>query len=306
MRYVITGATSFVGIELTERLLADGHSVVAVCRAGSSGIPSLPQGVDVVCSDMEEYEILNQKIPSADVFVNLAWKGTGHDGRNVVDIQKENVAFSLAAMGAAKRMGCGVFVEAGSQAEYGSTLAPQREDMECNPFSEYGKAKLAMKNEAFRQSEQLGIRYVHLRIFSLFGENDHPWTLVMSALDKMMRNEDVDLSPCSQNWNFLYIKDAVNQIAGICNHAFSDESFVHEVFNIASDDTRVLKDFVEEMKVISHSQSTLNYGAMIPQNLVSLQPLMDKTCGVCGKLADYSFSDVIQLILSKKQTTNEI
>lgn len=300
MKFVITGATSFIGLELTEYLLSNGHSVIAVCRPKSKGLSSIPNGVEIVTSEMAYYGNLHNDIEQADVFINLAWGGTGHDGRNVIDVQKENIAYTKAAFFAAEKMGCKLFLEAGSQAEYGSTTEPQSEDSQCNPFSEYGKAKLQVKEELFKLSEQMDMKYIHLRIFSMFGENDHPWTLVMSAVDKMLRNEKVDLSPCTQNWNFIYIKDAVRIITTLCEKAVENPDFKHEVYNIASEDIRVLKDFVVRMKEIANSTSELNFGAMIPANLVSLQPDMNKTKNVVGQISNYTYDDVIKIIVGTK------
>lgn len=300
MKFVITGATSFIGLELIDLLLQCGHEVVAVCRPQSMGIPKIPYGVQIVFAEMSEYGNLPKLIPNANVFINLAWGGTGHGGRNVIDVQKENIACSTSAIFAADKMGCSAFLEAGSQAEYGSTSDSQQEDGICMPFSEYGKAKLEVKRIGFELAEKLGIKYIHLRIFSMFGENDHPWTLVMSSLDKMLANEQVDLSPCTQNWNFVYVKDAVQMILALCSYAFYDSSFKHEVYNIASLDTRPLKCFVEEMKQIVKSESILNYGANIPANFVSLQPDMTKTLKASSFDKFHSFGEVIKLIINKK------
>lgn len=305
MKFVITGATSFIGLELIDYLLAHNHSVVAVCRQDSKGLSFIPHGVEIVASKMCDYGRLCNAIPKADVFVNLAWGGTGHDGRNVVDIQNENITYTIAAMHAADKMECKVFVEAGSQAEYGATTEPQTEDSNCNPFSEYGKAKLKVKQELFNLSEQLDIKYIHLRIFSLFGEKDHPWTLIMSAVDKMLKNEQLDLSPCTQNWNFLYVKDAVRMITILCENAVDNISFKHEVYNIASDDTRQLKEFVERIKFLTGSSSILNYGANIPYNYVSLQPNMRKTIDAIGFTEFHNFDDVICRIVKLNRYKND-
>lgn len=305
MKFVITGATSFIGLELIDYLLAHNHSVVAVCRQDSKGLSFIPHEVKIVVSKMCDYGRLCDAIPKADVFVNLAWGGTGHDGRNVVDIQNENITYTIAAMHAAGKMGCKVFVEAGSQAEYGATTEPQTEDSNCNPFSEYGKAKLKVKQELFNLSEQLDIKYIHLRIFSLFGEKDHPWTLIMSAVDKMLKNEQLDLSPCTQNWNFLYVKDAVRMITILCENAVDNISFKHEVYNIASDDTRQLKEFVERIKFLTGSSSILNYGANIPQNYVSLQPNIRKTIDAIGFTEFHNFDDVICKIVKFNRRKND-
>lgn len=298
MKYVVTGATSFLGRELVSRLMQDGHEVVAVCRPQSSALADIPLGVEVVLADMSDYGGLYRDVPEADVWVNLAWEGTGHDGRNQEEVQQANVIHTIAAMFGADKMGCRLFVEAGSQAEYGTVLTPISEQTPCNPFSAYGKAKLETFQRLSELSAQLGIKYLHLRIFSLYGETDHPWTLVMSSLDKMLRNETIDLSPCTQQWNFLYVKDATRQVVTLCDYALSRQDFRSEVFNIASDDSRPLKEFVERMKELAGSKSPLNYGAITPQNVVSLLPDMTKTRNVVGTLSEYSFDNVITSILS--------
>lgn len=299
MIYTITGATSFLGIALLERLIGQGDKVIVVCRPGSHGLKNLPKGVEIVYAELNEYGTLDSKITHTDVFVHLAWAGTGHDGRDATLVQQENIAYTLDAMRAAAKMGCNVFVMAGSQAEYGSTTMPQNEEMVCAPFSEYGKAKLQMWIEGKKLAEELGMKYLHLRIFSLFGETDHPWTLVMSCIDKMLRNEPMDLSPCTQNWNFLYVKDAARQIRALCQHAVETEDYKSEIYQIASEDTRPLKDFVEQMKELTETKSELHYGAVVPAHLVSLQPNMQKTKAVVGTLAEYDFDTVVKQIIDK-------
>lgn len=302
MKFVITGATSFIGLELIDYLLSLGHSVVAVCRPTSKSKQLIPKRCKILELEMYEYQIAiaNMQL-QADVFINLAWAGTGHRGRDKKDVQEENAVYSAESIILANKIGCKLFVETGSQAEYGSTMDIQQEDNVCDPFSEYGKAKLKVKEYGFQLSEQYNIKYIHLRIFSIFGENDHPWTLVMSALDRMLANEDVDLSPCTQNWNFLYVNDAVRIIVSLCENAIKNENFQHEVYNIASLDTRELKLFVERMKELSGSSSKLNYGVNIPQNIVSLQPDMSKTIKDSGFNDFHSFDEVINRIITKKK-----
>lgn len=299
MKFIITGATSFIGIELTRYALSMGNKVIAVCRKGSAGIPKLGEhpSLNIVYSELSEYANLRSQIDKADVFINLAWEGTGHCGRDITDIQKDNIVHSLEAIKVAAGIGCSLFVEAGSQAEYGTVLEQISETTPCNPFSEYGKAKLAVKEQGSKIANALGMKYLHLRIFSLYGEEDHPWTLVMSCLKKMVNNEVVDLSPCTQNWNFLYVKDAVKQIYLLCQYALRNPNYKSEVFNIASKDTRVLKDYVMEMYNLSQSKSELNFGVITPANVVSLDPDTSKTETATGFISDYVFKDIINNII---------
>lgn len=300
MKYVITGATSFIGAELCSRLLSRGHEVVAICRNGSKKMQVLPhsEALHVVYADMSEYRNLDDIIDSADVFVNLAWDATSHEGRDQTEAQWQNVEHSLEALMAARQMGCKLFVEAGSQAEYGLTTSVQTEDSLCCPFSEYGKAKLAIKEMACSYTRLTGMKYLHLRIFSAYGEGDKPWTLIISVIDKMKKNEPIDLSPCTQSWNFVYVKDAVKQIVLLCDYAMKKDDFTQEIYHIASEDTRQLQDFVMEMKRRTGSDSQLNFGAVKPAHLVSLQPDINKTKSAIGFISDYTFAEGIENVIN--------
>ena len=303
-RYIITGATSFLGKELIQYLSSlPNVEIYAVCRPGKGIWNS--SNIQTIEADMEEYHKLYEKINQADVFINLAWSGTGHEGRNIASIQEENIRNTLNAIHSAKKIGCQLFVESGSQAEYGDIPTIIDETCPCNPFTEYGKAKLIVQKEAFRLSEELNIKYIHLRIFSLFGENDHPWTLVSMCVDKMLNNETIHLSTCSQYWNFLYVKDAVMQIYKLCEYADQNDKFCHDVYNIASRDTRKLKDFVEEIKAITKSNSPLDFGRITPVRNISLRPSIEKLENTIGFIEKYSFKDAIRNIIKNRSTTQK-
>lgn len=301
MKYVITGASGFIGVEISKILLAKGDIVYAVCRKTSKNLNDVPQhdNLKVVWADLDHLEAVKEQVVKADVFIHLAWQGTVGGGRNNTEIQEANKTNAYTAMRVAKAIGCTVFVDSGSQAEYGTRTDLITEKSPCNPFSDYGKAKLEVWQKGRVICKELGLKYVHLRIFSMYGENDHPYTLVMSIIDKMLRNEpSIDLSSCTQMWNYVYCPDASKMIVGLCEHAFKTPLFKADVYNIASDDTRVLKDFVERIKQLTNSCSECNYGAIMPANLVSLNPSIEKARAVID--IDFTpFDDVISRIITK-------
>ena len=301
MKYIITGASGFIGVEISKVLLAKGDTVYAVCRKDSKNLKDVPnhENLKMVWADLDHLEDIKNQVDKADVFIHLAWQGTVGGGRNNTEIQETNRANAYTAMRVSKAIGCKVFVDSGSQAEYGTCTNLITEETPCNPFSDYGKAKLEVWQKGRNLCEELGLKYVHLRIFSMYGENDHPYTLVMSIIDKMLRNEpSIDLSSCTQMWNYVYCPDASKMIVGLCEHAFNDQLFKAEVYNIASDDTRVLKDFVERIKQLTNSSSECNYGAIVPANLVSLNPSIEKALSA-APLEFTPFDDVIFRIINK-------
>jgi len=229
----------------------------------------------------------------------MAWDGITREGRDFTDVQRDNITYALQTMDAAKAMGCKVFVETGSQAEYGIVNDVITEDAPCHPFSDYGKAKLALKEAASKHAEEIVIKYLHLRIFSVYGENDHPWAMISSCTTKMLNNEDVELSACQQLWNFLYVKDCSKQITLLSEWAYVNMETSHEVINLASEDTRTLKSYIEEMYSLTGSSSKLLYGKVVPKNLVSLNPDITKLKNAIGFVADYSFAQGYQNVINK-------
>jgi nucleoside-diphosphate-sugar epimerase len=300
--YIITGATSMIGISLCQYIASLNDCMVyAVCREGSSGLNKLPanKNIEVVFSDLEHINNIAKVIKKADVFINLAWTNTDHDGRNNAILQGINIDYAKEAMRVSAHIGCKLFVEAGSQAEYGFVQDLITEETPCNPEVEYGKAKLSVLKEGSLLCNSLGIKYLHLRIFSTFGENDRPWTLIMTAIDKMQKNENLELSSCTQNWNYLYVADCVKQIFLLCKYVLNSPDFKSGVYHIASKDTRPLKDYLDEMKSVLCSNSVLNYGTFIPSKQVSLNPSVAKTEVAIGFINEVSFAEAIKLVIKK-------
>ena len=174
MKFVVTGATGFIGREVVSSLLKQGHYVYCVCRPNSPKVDVVPKdaNLSIVEATMADYSTLGNKISNADVLINMAWDGITREGRDFTDVQRDNITYALQTMDAAKAMGCKVFVETGSQAEYGIVPGILTENTPCNPVTAYGKGKLKMYKETCVLTEQLGLKYIHLRILSVYGEND--------------------------------------------------------------------------------------------------------------------------------------
>lgn len=295
MIFFITGASSFIGVELCRYLSDNGHSVIAMSRRENEHLEEIKKNrhLQVFRADMQSL-FEKAKDLRADVFIHLAWAGTSHEERNNPAIHEENVRLSLEYVKLAKRMGCQLYVDAGSQAEYGIVPGIIAEDIPCHPFSAYGKAKLKMYEESHLLTRELGLKYIHLRILSVYGENDHPDTLIMSSLRKLKKNEPIELRSGGQKWNYVYVKDAARQIAELSIHAVFNKDFHQDVYNIASNDTRKLQDFIIAMKAIIGSSSELKFGGYNPEKDVNLDPDTSKIAEVVKPLTEVTFEYVIR------------
>ena len=208
---VITGATSFIGVHIIKEYLKNNCNVIAVVRPNSKKIDRLPKSdyLTIIEIGMEEIEKLKDKVKNKkiDVFYHLAWDGVRVPYRDDVILQNKNYRCAINAMKVAKSLACDIFIGSGSQAEYGRCVGEINETYETRPTTEYGKAKLMAYEKLKIMAKENNMKFIWTRIFSVYGIYDYQGTLIMSALDKMKRNEIIPLTQCIQSWDFIYVED---------------------------------------------------------------------------------------------------
>lgn len=294
MRAIVTGATGFIGQALCSELLQNGYEVVAVIRPGSEKKNKLPDDVSLRILEipLEKIDMLHTCYHiQADYFFHLAWNGSAGAAREDFDTQHSNIAFTACAIRTAKECGCKKIIGAGSQAEYGVVKGTAFEEQTVpSPFMMYGTAKLAACQMGIVLARQLDIGFVWPRIYSVYGVGENPGTLVSYVMDTLKKGEIPELSPCENMWNFLYITDCARALRML---AESEE--VQGICHVASKDTRVLKEFVTEMRDLIASDVGLGFGAKQsdPKRTFQLQPDVSKLDSI-GFQAEVSFAEGIR------------
>ena len=170
MRITVTGATGFIGTQLVDRLVADGHHVTAMVRQPSA-IPALRiKGVAAITGDVNDPSTLSPALAGADVVFHLA-RARAHGAR-------PRQAFTVNAGGsgnvakAAMEAGVGRVVHASSVAVYGSRVGLVNEATTIRPDSAYARSKADAERE---MSAACGERVVIARITSVMGPGARTW-----------------------------------------------------------------------------------------------------------------------------------
>ncbi len=299
-RVVITGATSFIGGHFVRYLLEQNCEIYAIIRPQSKNAAILPCSnlIHLIQANMSDMTAWVPLISSADVFIHMGWDGIGAEGRADASIQDKNVADSLRCIEGARLLGCRRFLFCGSQAEYGPHAGIISEVTPCAPVLEYGKGKLRVLKQALHMasSEML---YLHARIFSVYGENDHPWALVPNCIRAFCKNDMIKLSSCEQMWNFLHIDDAVKALWALLSTANAGQ---HTIYNIASNDTRPLREFVEQIRALSGGGIAL-YGQRenLLERPIGIQPDISRLQQITGWLPQVSFEEGIRALIIQER-----
>lgn len=298
---VITGATSFLGRNTLKSLLDRGYNVYAFVRNDNSISQYSCNNLHIIIGDLDNVEQIEQAVDKADVFIHFAWTGAGYYGRADHDQQFKNVDYSMRALQTASMLGCKTFIFSGSQAEYGIINGVIDENTECRPVSEYGKAKLAFSEEAMRFCKDKNINFIHLRIFSVYGYGDRSETLIGICTKGFTSGQKVKLGPCKQKWSYLYIDDLTEIILRLiesdCNSG---------IYNIASDDIRTLRDYVNEIYELSDRSGESEFGNTDsnPEGSPDLEPSIEKLKNTIGDIQFTPFKDGILNIMRSMKNDN--
>lgn len=265
MKIVVTGAVSMVGLATIQAALDDdAEKIFAVIRRGSSNNSRLPKDrriIPVQCS-MDEYDSLADMIgQKCDCFFHFAWEPSmkPHSQRYFdVEVGYRNQGYALMALEAAAKLGCHNFVGAGSQAEYGNLRGEtQKPEDLTDPVTSYGIAKDQTRRMLMLKSGENGVNVQWVRIFSLYGIHDRKNTLISTLIEKMGRNEEIELTDGTQMWDYLYEEDA-----GKALYAVGCDSRESGIFCLGSGDAKPLREYIFEMKQIIGSDSVLKFGAV--------------------------------------------
>lgn len=214
-----------------------------------------------------DYAIESLLPKDLDAIIHFAWDGVGSKGRENPEIQEQNLLMSKGFYQWGLQRGVKYFLFAGSQAEYGRGT---RENPQ--PVSAYGKAKLSFslyglsggKGEegySFQKQERKPLNFTEkikqgkeqepqmdfldLRIFSVYGIGDHESTLVQTLVQAVLAGQSMDLSPCSQMWNFMEARDLARAIAFLLEGGFGSGTY-----DLCGKESRPLKDYVLEIEAL--------------------------------------------------------
>ena len=279
-KMVVTGATGFIGRHVGRILLDQGSEVYVLVRETSPHRELLPvdEHLHVMTGSLTEAVSCLEPVGSADGFLHFAWGGVNREEIDSPAVQAANVEASLVCLEAARRLKCQIFMDAGSRVEYG--IQPDgimEESRECHPVNEYGKAKLAFYKRARELCGQWKMTYYHLRFFSVYGQGDHPWSIISTLVRELPKEKTVSLSACRHRWNFMEISDAARAVVELYRFSHGWDGECH-VINVASTDTRELRSFVEEIYGLCERKGHLEYGTFVQakEGALSICPAVEK------------------------------
>jgi UDP-N-acetylglucosamine 4-epimerase len=268
-KYLITGAAGFIGSNLTEHLLNEGHTVIGLDNLSHGSKDNLKEALQnpnftFIKGDITNSETCEEACKNCDYVLHQAALGSVPRSIELPHLyNSNNINGTFNMMMAAKNAGVKRFVYASSSSVYGDTpTLPKVESMIPRPKSPYAISKISNEYYGKVFSEVYGLPTIGLRYFNVFGPKQSPNSQYAAVIPKfitaLLNNEAPTINgDGEQTRDFTFISNVIQANLNACH---AKEPAFGKAFNIGCGSRISLNMLIESMKTTLASTVTPIYG----------------------------------------------
>ena len=249
MRYLVTGCAGFIGSNLTDRLLQQGHEVVGFDNF-STGLPEFLEEAKkssrftLITGDLLDRDAITSAANGIDIVFHFAANadvrfGTNHTHRDL----EQNTLATFNVLEAMRKNNIKKIAFASTGSIYGdSTVVPTPEN---SPFpiqtSLYGASKLAAEGLIQAYCEGFSFQSYIFRFVSILGER-YTHGHVFDFYQQLLNNPEqlFVLGNGKQRKSYLYIQDCIDAVLWAMQK--SNEKI--NIFNLGTDEYCEVNDSI--------------------------------------------------------------
>lgn len=251
MRVVVTGAAGYIGKHVVKELLNRGHEVIAVdlhFKEVDSRADLLD--VDIFSKDQQIF----QKLKEPDLCIHMAWRdGFIHNSPMHMTYLSDHFTFLKNMIDG----GCKGIAVMGTMHEVGYWEGAINADTPCNPLSQYGIAKNALRQSLLQYAEGKDTNIYWLRAYYITGDDTRNCSIFTKLLQAAEDGKDKFPFTSGKNqYDFIDVKNLAKDIV-----AASTQTEYTGIINVCTGNPVPLKDKVEAFIEEKGLKIQLEYGA---------------------------------------------
>ena len=261
-KILVTGGAGFLGSHLCDRLVEQGHHVLAVDNYFTGSKRNIEHLLD-----RKNFEVIRQDIciplyVEVDEIYNLACPASPvHYQRDPVQTTKTSIIGAYNMLGLAKRTGAKILQASTSEVYGDPTVHPQPEEYwgNVNPIgirSCYDEGKRAAETLFFDYHRMHNVRIKVMRIFNTYGPRmaEADGRVVSNFIIQALREQDITIyGDGLQTRSFCYVDDLLN---GMMALMASDDNITGPV-NIGNPGEFTIRELAEQVIFITGSASKI-------------------------------------------------
>jgi len=214
--YLVTGGAGFIGSNLVNALLADGHFVRVVDNLSTGKRENLNPHAEFVEADMTKLEQIQASFQGIDgVFHVAALPRVPFSIEHPIESSEANIMGTINVLMAAKNAGVKRVVYSASSSAYGNqSVLPLTPDMTPNPLNPYALQKYVGELWMKQFASLYGLETVALRYFNVYGPRMATEGAYVTVISIFRRQKNAGESLTiegdgSQTRDFTHVSDVV-------------------------------------------------------------------------------------------------
>jgi nucleoside-diphosphate-sugar epimerase len=263
-KILLTGATGFIGSNLTKALIDKGLSIGILKRRKSQlkQLEEIKDKIIIYNSDTPKDINIGIKKFKPEIVIHLAANQVyKQDLNNINDLLGGNIILGTDVLQSMLENNIRYFLNIGTRWQH-------IENKQYNPANLYAATKEAFKNILLYFGLQ-GIHYKTIELPDTYGEGDPRPKVFNLLINSCKENKRLDLSPGEQMLDLLYVQDICNYI--ITNIQQTD-FFNNDVIALSGKEIK-LKELGKMVEEYTNTNGLLNWGGRCyRENEVMIMP----------------------------------
>jgi nucleoside-diphosphate-sugar epimerase len=211
MKVLVTGASGFIGQEVSRQLSAGGHRPRLMIRRAGDDCEICHLDADFVTADLRNPGGLRHAVSGVDAVIHLAARATFE---SYEALKPSILDGSLALMTAAIAAGVSRFVYSSSLLVYSGTPQPVDARTPSRPYLDYGRIKVETEQRLSQMAAESGVSFAALRLPHVYGAKD--------LYFRQLRAGRLILPGLGKNtYTHLHVADAAAALIACANQGFS-------------------------------------------------------------------------------------
>lgn len=227
MKILVTGGTGFIGSNLCQRLIEQGHYVICLDNNFTGSMNNIRDLMSHPNFEFIRHDITVPIYLEVEQVYHLACPASPKAYQyNPIKTIKTNILGTLHALGIAKRTGARILLTSTSEIYGDPKITPQVEEYwgNVNPIGirscyDEGKRVAETLMMEYYRTHHVEIRIA--RIFNTYGPNMHPddGRVVSNFINQCLNKEEITIyGDGSQTRSFCYVDDMVNGLIKLMNN----------------------------------------------------------------------------------------
>ena len=286
-RILVSGAGGFLGSHLCDKLLSNGHEVLAVDNFFTGARTNVAHLLGNPKFELLRHDVTFPLFVEVDAIYNLASPASPvHYQKDPVQTIKTNILGAVNMLGMAKRLRVPIFQASTSEVYGDPEVHPQTEEYWGNvnpigPRACYDEGKRAAETLFFDYNRQHNVSIRVARIFNTYGPRmaTGDGRVVSNFVVQALRGEDITIyGDGQQTRSFCYVSDLVD---GFVRMMGKTESLVGPI-NLGNPNEFTMLELAEKVIAKTGSKSKLRFEPLPQDDPKQRQPDITKAKNQLG------------------------